>query len=140
MALKVDRVDTWAATMKDQPGGLATKLSLLKQGGVNLEFVISRRAPDRPGTGVVFVTPIKGAAQLTAAKQAGFKKASSMHTVRVEGPDKPGIGAAITQSLAAAGINLRGFSAAAIGKKFVCHIAVDTTADAAKAKRIIAKL
>ena len=140
MALQVSRVDTWAATMKDQPGGLSAKLVLLMQGGVNLEFIISRRAPERPGTGVVFVTPIKGAAQLAAAKRAGFKKASSLHTVRVEGPDKAGIGARITHALGEAGINLRGFSAAAIGKKFVCHVAVDTTADAAKAKRIIAKL
>lgn len=140
MALKADRVDTWAATMKDQPGGLAAKLTALAQGGVNLEFIISRRAPEKPGTGVVFATPIKGAGQVAAAKKAGFRKTVSLHTVRVEGPDRPGEGARITQALAAAGINLRGFSAAAIGKKFVCHIATDTTADANKAKRVLGKM
>jgi predicted amino acid-binding ACT domain protein len=63
-----------------------------------------------------------------------------MHTVRVEGQDKPGQGAKIAAALAEAGVNLRGFSAAAIGKKFVAHVAADTTAAAAKAMKIIAGL
>ncbi len=137
MALKIDRVDTWAATLKDKPGELAGKLAILADGGVNLEFIIARRAPDKPGTGVVFATPIKGAAQARAARKAGFKKTPSLHTVRIEGPDKRGVGAKIAQALAEAGINLRGFSAAALGRKFVCHIALDKTADAAKAKRAL---
>ena len=140
MALKATRVDTWAATIKDQPGGLSAKLETLAAGKVNLEFIVARRAPDKPGTGVVFVTPIAGAAGLAAARRAGFKKTPSLHTVRVEGPDKPGQAAKIAAALAEAGINLRGFSAAAIGKKFVAHVAVDTTATAAKAMKIIAAL
>jgi hypothetical protein len=140
MALKTSRVDTWAATIKDQPGGLSAKLETLALGKVNLEFVIARRAPDKPGAGVVFVTPISGAAGLAAARKAGFKKAPSMHTVRVEGPDRPGQGAKITAALAEGGVNLRGFSAASLGRKFVAHVAVDTAAAAAKAMRIIAKL
>ena len=43
-----------------------------------------------------------------------------------------GIGKAITKALAEAGINLRGLSAAAIGKRFVAHLALDTAEDAAK--------
>jgi hypothetical protein len=140
MALKAARVDTWAATIKDQPGGLSAKLETLAAAKVNLEFIIARRSPDKPGTGVVFVTPISGAAGLAAAKRAGFKKTPSLHTVRVEGVDKPGQGARVTTALAEAGVNLRGFNAAAIGKKFIAHIAVDTSAAAAKAIKVIAKL
>lgn len=140
MALKTAKVDTWAATIKDQPGGLSSRLEMLAAGKVNLEFVIARRAPEKPGTGVVFVTPISGAAGLAAAKRAGFKKTPSLHTVRVEGPDKAGQGAKITSALAAAGINLRGFSAAAIGRKFVAHVAVDSSAAATKAMKVLAKL
>lgn len=140
MALKASKVDTWAATIKDQPGGLSSKLDRLAWGEVNLEFIIARRAPEKPGTGVVFVTPITGAAGLAAAKMAGFKKAPSMHTVRVEGPDRPGQGARITAALAAAGINLRGFSAASLGKRFVAHVAVDTNAAAAKAIKVLSRL
>lgn len=140
MALKAARVDTWAATIKDQPGGLSAKLETLAAGKVNLEFIIARRSPEKPGTGVVFVTPISGAAGLAAAKRAGFKKTPSLHTVRVEGADKAGQAARIASALAEAGISLRGFSAAAIGKKFIAHVAVDTSAVASRAMKIIAKL
>ena len=137
MALKVQRVDTWAASIKDKPGGLAPKLVALAKGGANLEFVIARRAVGRPGTGVVFVTPVRGAKQVKAAKKQGFKPTKSLHAVRVEGADRRGQGAKITQALAAAGLNLRGLSAAAIGKRFVCHVALDTAAAAAKAVRTL---
>ena len=138
--MKSQRVDTWAAAIADTPGGLAAKLKALAAAGVNLELVIARRAPEKPGTGVVFVTPIKGAKQTKAAAGAGFTKTSKLHTVRIEGADKPGLGARITQTLAEAGLNLRGMSAAAIGKKFVCHLAVDSEADAAKVPRIVRAL
>jgi len=140
MAMKATRVDTWAATIKDQPGGLSAKLATLAAAKVNLEFIIARRSAEKPGTGVVFATPISGAAGLAAAKKAGFKKSTSMHTVRIEGPQKAGQGAVISGALADAGINLRGFSAAAIGKKFVAHVSVDTSAAAAKAMKVVAKL
>src|SRR5690242_10627374 len=113
MPLKVQKVDTWAAPLKDESGGLADKLDVLAKAGANLEFVIGRRAPDKPGQGVVFVTPIKGAAVIRAARAAGFKKTDSLHTVRLEGADKPGAGSVITRALADKGLNLRGLSAAA---------------------------
>ena len=138
MALKVERQDTWVAGIKNVPGALAAKLTALADAGTNLEFVIARRESKKAG--VVFVTPIKGAKQAAAAKKAGFAKTKSLHAIRVEGPDKKGAGAAIAQALADAGINLRGISAAAIGRKFVCNIAVDTAADATKAGRILRKL
>jgi hypothetical protein len=139
MALKVTRVDTWAVTIEDRPGGLAGKLRALADGKANLEFVIARRAPERRGQGVVFVTPVTGAAQ-RAAKKAGFAKSGTLHTVRIQGPDKPGEGARISAALADAGLNVRGLSAAAIGRTFVCHVALDSAADAAKAVRALKNL
>ncbi|HTU01712.1 MAG TPA: ACT domain-containing protein, partial [Candidatus Sulfotelmatobacter sp.] len=56
-----------------------------------------------------------------------------LHSVRIEGADEPGLGAKLTGALAQAGINLRGISAAAIGSRMVCYLALDTSADAAKA-------
>jgi hypothetical protein len=137
MALKIERVDTWAAALEDKPGNLAEKLNLLADAGVNLEFVIARRAPDKPGTGVVFVTPIQGAAGTRAARQIGFAKTGTLHTLRIEGPDKRGEVARIAQALAEKGLNLRGLSAAAMGKRFVTHVALDTAAEAAQALRIL---
>jgi hypothetical protein len=140
MALTVKRVDTWAAPLEDTPGSLAGKLKALADAGVNLEFVIARRAPDTPGTGVVFATPITGASRVRAAKQAGFEKTTSLHAVRVEGPDKPGRGRSIAEALSEEGLNLRGFSAAAINNRFVAHVAFDAEADAALAARILRRL
>jgi hypothetical protein len=140
MKLKVQTVDTWAASIEDKPGGLAEKLGALATAGVSLEFVIARRAPDKPDGGVVFATPITGAARCRAAQEAGFQKTEGLHTVRIEGPDKAGEGARIAQALADAGLNLRGLSAAAIDKKFVAHVALDSSADAAKAVRVLKKL
>jgi hypothetical protein len=140
MKLKVTRADVWAANIEDRVGGLADALEALAKAKVNLEFVISRRAPDQPGKGVVFVTPIKGAKQQAAAAAAGFAKTSNMHTVRVEGADKPGFGARMTRALAESGLNLRGLSAAVIGKKFISHVALDNAEDAAKAMQVLRKL
>jgi hypothetical protein len=137
MKLKVSRVDVWAASIEDRPGGLAEKLKLLAEAGANLEFIIARRAPDKHGAGVVFLTPLKGRKQIKAAVDAGFRQTETLHSVRIEGPDQQGLGARMTEALAASRINLRGFSAAAIGQKFICHLALDSAADAAKAIRIL---
>jgi hypothetical protein len=89
---------------------------------------------------VVFVTPLKGARQIKAAEAAGFQKTDSLHSLRVEGADKPGMGAKLAKTLAEAGINLRGLSAAALGKRCVTHLALDTVQDAAKAVAVLRKL
>jgi len=133
MALSVERVDVWAASIEDQPGGLAGKLAPLADAGADLEFVIARRASDKPGTGVVFVTPLQGDAQTAAGEKAGFAVADSLHSLRVEGDNRPGIGAELTRKLAGAGINLRGLSAAVIGGRFIMYLALDTAEDAEKA-------
>jgi hypothetical protein len=140
MKLKVTPVDVWAVSIKDRVGGLAEKLAALTAAGSNLEFVIARRAPEQPGRGVVFVTPLKGAKQVKAAEAAGFLMTGSLHSVRIEGADKPGLGAKMTKALSEAGINLRGLSAAGVGTKFVCYLALDTPEDARKATDILKKL
>jgi len=137
MKLDIARVNVWAASIKDRPGGLAHKLRALAEAGVNLEFLISRRTPERPGKGVVFVTPIKGAKQVKAAKEAGFGKVESLHSVRVASVDTPGLGAKLARQLADVGINLRGLSAASIGKRAVFHFAFDSAADANRAMRLL---
>jgi hypothetical protein len=140
MKMDVTRVDVWAASMKDRPGALAKKLDTLAQAGANLEFLIARRAPEKPGTGVVFATPIKGAKQTKAAKKAGFAKTKSLHALRVAASNKAGLGAKLTTELGDAGINLRGLSGGAIGTKAVLHLAFDSSADAGKASRLLKRM
>lgn len=139
MAAKITRVDVWAGEIKDRPGGLAAKLQAVAKARASLEFLVARRAPDKPGTGVVFMAPLKGAAQTRAAAKAGLAKAKSLHSLRLEAPDKPGLGAKIAQSLAEAGINLRGLSAAALGRQCIVYFAFDKASDARKAVQVLKK-
>lgn len=137
MAYTVKKVDVWAGEIADRPGGLAETLASLGDAGVDLEFMISRRAPEKPGTGVVFLTPIKGAKQRSAAQKAGLATTERLHSVRVEGPDRAGLGRKMTEALAGEGINLRGLSAAALGRRSVAYFAFDSEADASTAMRVL---
>jgi hypothetical protein len=139
MAYTVKKVDVWAGEIADRPGGLASTLTAMNSAGANIEFVVARRAPDKPGTGVVFVTPIRGAKQKAAAQNAGLSTSDSLHSVRVEGPDRAGLGAKMGDALAAAGINVRGISAAALGRRAVSYFAFDSAADADAAVRVLRK-
>ncbi len=69
----------------------------------------------------------------------GFNVSRTLHSVRVFGRDRPGIAAELTQQLADAGINLRGFSAAVIGTQFAAYIAVDSLQDAERAIELLGK-
>ena len=138
MALKVSKADVWAVTIDDRPGGAAQKLEALSKAGADLEMLLARRS--EPGKGVMFVTPIKGKKAVEAAQGAGMGQPQSIHSVRIEGGDKPGLGAKIARALGDAGINFRGVSAVAIGSKFVSYVALDSADDQARAIAALKKL
>jgi len=132
MNLTTERVDVWAAGIKDEPGSLAQILAVLRDVGADLDFILVRRSAEKPGTGVVFLTPLRGDKEISAAANLGFNVTNSVHSVRIEGENKPGVAAGITEKLAKAGINLRGFSAAVIGTRFIVYIGLDSESDAQK--------
>lgn len=105
--------------------------------GANLSFVLARRQCHKPEAGVMYLTPIEGPAQRKAAKAAGLAKAADLAALRVARADKPGVGLAITNAVAEAGLNLRGLSAVAVGGKFIAHRAFDSAADARKAAKVL---
>jgi hypothetical protein len=133
MTLKVTKTEVWAAEIQDQPAGLAQTLSAIAGSGASIECVIARRQPEKPGTGVVFVTPLKGKKALAAAAAAGFSETRRVATLKVEGDDRPGLGAQLAHAVGAAGVNLRGLSAAVVGRKFVAYLGFDGVDDAARA-------
>ena len=139
MPYSIRKVDVWAAEIDDRPGGLAEKLEVLAKAGASLEFIISRRTPGNPGKGVVFLTPIKGTKQQRVASEAGLNTTNSLHSVRVEGPDRSGLGIKMTRALADAAINMRGISAAALGRKSVTYFAFDNAEDADNAVKLLKK-
>jgi len=140
MALKATRNDVWMTTIDDRAGGAADVPEALARAKVNLEMVFARRTPEQPGKGLMIVGPIKGKKAEQAALAAGLSRSDVMHGLRVEGADKPGLGAKITRALGNAGISFRGLTAHAIGKKFVCNIALDSAEDATRAAAALKKL
>lgn len=140
MALKVSKVDVWTGTIEDRPGGAAATLEALAQAGASLEMVLARRAPEQPGKGVLFLSPVKTGKAVRAAQAAGLGKPIGIHSLRIEGGDKAGLGAAICKALAGAGISFRGLTAIALGRKFVSYVACDTEEDAVRAVRVLRKL
>ena len=133
MALKVTKTDVWSAEITDQPGGLAACLDKIAGAGANLDCLIARRQPDKPGTGLVFLTPLKGKKTQVAATAAGFRTSQRIATLKVEGADRPGLGAKIARAVGDAGVSMRGTSAMVIGRKFVCYLGFDDGAAAQQA-------
>ena len=89
---------------------------------------------------MLFLAPLRGATQIRAARSLGLDKADFMFTLRVEGPDKPGLGNVITSELAEAGISLHGFSGASLGRRAAIYIAFDTREDASRGLRLLRRI
>ena len=140
MALKVTKTSVWSAEIADRPGGLATSLEALAGGGASLKVVIARRMPDKKGRGIVFLGPIAGKRARKAAGKAGFKPGRPIPALKIEGNDRSGLGARIARAIGSSGVNLRGISAIAYGKKFIAYAAFDTGAAAGKAAKALKKV
>lgn len=140
MDLDVERVDVWAATIQDEKGALASLLKGLQKAGADLQFVIARRSPDRPGKGVVFVAPLLGEQETIAASQLGFNVTQTLQSVRVRGLDRAGVVADLVQALGDGGLNLRGVSASVIGSQFIAFLGFDSPKDATAAIDILGRL
>ena len=140
MALKATKAEVWAVSIDDRAGGVADKLELLAKAGANFEMVFARRTPEKPGKGMLFVTPVKGAKVTRTARETGMGAPRTIHSVRIEGADRPGLGAKIARALGDAGISIRGISGIAIGRKFLSYVACDRAEDQAKAIAALKKL
>ena len=138
MAYEITKEDVWAGELEDRPGAVAEKLEAVSRVGVDLDFMIARRAPENAGTGVVFMAPLRGEESVRAARQAGLSPLTSTFTLRVEGPDRPGLGALLTWAVADEGISMRGISGAKQGERSVFYLALDSAADADRASEALA--
>jgi len=140
MSFKMQRVHVYHAEVEDKPGGIASKLKMLAESGAHLEYVYSQRSLSKPGVGDLYVAPLQGSAQTTAAKAVGLHEVPEPIVMRVEGDDKSGLGGRLTQAWEIAGINLHGLVMSAVGGKFIGYATFDTVADANRAATILAEL
>lgn len=137
MSYEINRVDVFVGDIKNQPGALAETLEGVLRSEANLDFAIVRQDAERPGHGVLFVAPLVGERQAKAAEEVGLRKANSMHALRLVGPDRPGLGAGIARTLADAGLNITGLSAAAIGDKSVFYVRFASSDDVVAAAQVL---
>jgi len=140
MSFKWDRVHVWSCEVADQPGSVASKLAHLAQADANLEYIFTKRLPNKPGMGILYVAPVTGAAQVRAAKAADMHETDHPIVRRIEGDNEAGLAHHVTQQWALAGINLQGLTLAAIGLHFIGYAAFDTINDANRAAQILADL
>jgi len=140
MGFKLDRVHVWSGEIQDQAGGIAQKLAPLAQAGANLEYIYTRRQPDKPGTGMLFVAPVTGPSQVRVARAAGLAESQEQVVLRVEGDNQAGLAHRLTQKWALAGINLNGLTMSVLGDKFIGYASFDSVTDANRAAQILADL
>ena len=140
MGFKLDRIHVWSGEIEDKAGGMAVKLAPLAQAGANLEYISTRRQPDKPGTGILSVAPVTGPAQVRAARSVGLSEAHDQVVLRVEGDNQAGLAHRLTQQWALAGINLQGLTMSVLAGNFVGYASFDTIADANRAAQILADL
>jgi hypothetical protein len=137
MALTIEKLELWSGEIRDETGGLAATLAPLVSAGADFSFVIARRQPDKPGTGIVFLGGLRGAKQAKAAQSAGLAKSTGVSALRVEASDKPGLLQTLLAKLRPAGISLRGVSASVIGNRCAILLAFETPADRDQSMRLL---
>ena len=140
MSFKWDRVQVWSCEVSDRPGAVAEKLAFLAQADANLEYIFTKRLPNKPGAGVLYVAPVTGPSQVRAAKTAGLHETDNPVVRRMEGDNEAGLAHHLTQQWALAGISLQGLTMAVLNGKFVGYAAFDTVNDANRAAQILADL
>jgi hypothetical protein len=140
MPLRIHAVQVWSAEIPDEAGAAAAKIERLSRAGADLEFVFTRPHPAEKGTGVIFLAPIVGPAQVEAARQAGLAPARDIAMLCVEGDNRPGIGYEMMSRLAVAGINLRGLSISTVGDRLAAYLAFDSPDSAALGRQILVTL
>ena len=137
MALTIEKLELWSGEVQDKAGGLAAALEPLVAAGADFSFVIARRQPDKPGTGIVFLGGLRGAKQAKAAQAAGLTNSAGVSALRVEASDKPGLLQSLLAKLRSSGISLRGVSASVIGNRCAILLAFETPADRDKSARLL---
>ena len=138
MIYRITKEYVWFGSIPDHPGALAEKLRALSVGNLNLDLILSRR--EAPGRAVLFVSPLRTLEELDIAAKAGFGKKDSFLTLRIAGPNTPGLGAKVTGALAEAGINIRSYTGAALGDQHVTCIMFDSQADVDRGKELLDRL
>lgn len=132
MAVKLKAITLWRREVENQPGILADTLEPFARKGADLQVVMGYRYPGEERKAAIELYPVAGKKMIEAAQAKGLS-GSAIPALLVEGDNKPGLGHAIAQSIADAGINLTFLVAQVIGKKYSAVIGFESEDDSKKA-------
>jgi len=138
MPATVKKIVLWRTEVDNKPGALANTIEPPAKAGADLQIVMGYRHAGPEGKATIEVYPIAGKKLMAAAQGAGLA-AAAIPALLVEGDNKPGLGYAIAQAVAAAGVNFTFFVAHVIGKKYSAVAGFESEDDAKKALPLIKK-
>ena len=138
MAVKIKAITLWRREVENQTGMLADTLEPFAKRGADLQLVMGYRYAGQEQKAAIEIYPVAGKKIIEAAQEKGLS-ASTIPALLVEGDNKAGLGHAIAQSLAEAGINLTFLVAQVIGRKYSAVIGFETEDDSKKASALIKK-
>ena len=138
MPITVKKIVLWRTEVDNKPGALASTIEPPAKAGADLRIIMGYRHPTAEGKAAIEVFPITGKKLVAAAGAAGLS-AAAIPTLLAEGDNKPGLGHAIAQTIAAAGINIAFLVAQVIGETFAAVIGFETEDDAKAAAPLIKK-
>ena len=138
MAVTVKKIVLWRKEVENQPGILANALAPLANAGADIHVVMAYRFPGAESKAAIELYPVTGKKSAAAAGEAGFS-ASVIPALLVEGDNRAGLGYAIAQAIADAGINMDFLVAQVVGRKYSAVFGFESDADATKCAAIIRK-
>jgi hypothetical protein len=138
MPVTVKNISLWRKELENQVGTLARTLEPVTKAGANLRVLMGYRYAGEGTKAAIELYPVAGKKMTAAASEAGLS-ASSIPTLLVEGDDRPGLGFAIAQAIAGAGVNMTFFVAQAVGRRFSAVLGFESEADAKTAAPLIKK-
>jgi hypothetical protein len=136
MPVTVKKAVLWRRELDNRPGALAAVLEPLVRAGANFQIAMGYRFPGNETRAAVELAPVTGKKSASAAQGAGLQP-SHIPTLIVSGDDRAGLGYALAQGMADAGINMAFLVAQVMGKKYSAIFGFESEADAERAAAII---
>jgi hypothetical protein len=138
MPVTVKKVALWRRELDNRPGALAAVLEPLARAGTDLQVAMGYRFPGDESRAAVEVAPVTSRKATAAAQGAGLQP-SGIPTLIVAGDNRPGLGFALSQGMADAGINMAFLVAQVVGRRYSAVFGFESDADADRAAAIIKK-
>ena len=138
MAISVKKVTLWRTEVENKPGALSSVLAPLAEVGADLQVVMGYRYYDEDNKAAIEICTVSGRKPAIAASKAGLN-ASDIHTLLVQGDNRPGVGHAIAQAMAEGGINVMFLVAQVVDTRFSAVMGFEDEAASKQATTLIKK-